>query len=88
MTISNLWNFEQYSLEFGPAKPDLQQPSWPHVKFKKKKKKCPKYFSFQPLILLGSFQKMGNQLNFIPFSMVHYYTQFNQKLWVNDGSNP
>ena len=53
----------------------------------------PKYFCFHPLVLTGSFQNNNLKVTRVIFtsyillySLVHYYTDFNKRLWNHGGS--
>ena len=74
--------------EFEHGKSDVQLLSWLKVKFIE---------DFAP-VLSGFFQRWINNtlkvirvifsLYFLLYSIVRYYTQFNETLWVHGGSNP
>ena len=92
------YDYHQYSKirsEFGLSKFDLRQSSWPKVNFEED---FLSIFDFTLSFFHGLFKRYVNNklkvtqvistLYFLPYRIVHYYTQFNKTLWDHSGSNP
>ena len=78
-------------LDFGLTKSDLRLSSWPKVKFEEH---FPNIFYFTLPFFQALFKRwISNKLKvilvtFTSYSIVLYYTQFNETLWDHGGSNP